>query len=233
MLGIVVALPWELKSLTRHAIPIGAWKAISTDTLVALSGIGPDRAYTAASVLVSQGATALLSWGYAAALDERLRPGWLLLPELVIGAGGEIHPVSAEWHRRLYRTLHPKQSVRTDALVESHAIVNTSAEKRDLALRTRAAATDMESAAHARFAQAHRIPFISIRAITDSASTEIPASVLQALDTQGRVTAGKLFTRAYRRPTDWLKILRLGLQYNAAQRALKKARDPVLKSRQV
>lgn len=233
MLGIVVALPWELKSLTRHAIPIGAWKAMSTDTLVALSGIGPDRAYTAASVLVAQGATALLSWGYAAALDERLRPGWLLLPEIVIGADGEIHPVNAEWHRRLFQTLKPQHHVRTDALVESRAIIKTSAEKHALAKQTHAAATDMESAAHARFAKASRIPFISIRAITDSASTVIPPSVLAALDAQGHVTAGKLFSRAYRRPTDWLKILRLGLQYNAAQRALKKASDPVLKSRQV
>jgi adenosylhomocysteine nucleosidase len=230
MLGIVVSLPRELKSLTRHAIPEGGWKAISADTLVALSGIGAQRACTAGSVLVAQGATALLSWGYAAALDDRLRPGWLLLPEIIIGADGEIHPVSAEWHRRLYRTLRLKHAVRTDALVESHAIVKTSAEKRALAQRTRAAATDMESAAHARFAQEHRLPFISIRAVTDSASTEIPESVLQALDAHGRLTVAKLLAHACRRPADWPKILRLSVQYNAAQRALKKARDLVLES---
>ena len=84
MLGIVVSLPWELKSLTRETIPIGAWKAISANILVALSGIGAERAYTAGSVLVSQGATALLSWGYAAALDDRLKAGCLLLPERII-----------------------------------------------------------------------------------------------------------------------------------------------------
>ena len=230
MLGIVVALPWELKSLTRHAIPIGAWKAISTETLVALSGIGPDRAYTAATVLVAQGATALLSWGYAAALDERLRPGWLLLPEIVIGADGEIHPVNAEWHRRLFQTLKPQHHIRTDALVESRAIIKTSAEKHALAKKTRAAATDMESAAHARFAKQHQLPFLTIRAITDSASTVIPPSVLAALDAQGHVTVEKLLRHAYLRPTDWLKILRLSVQFNAAQRALKKTRELVLES---
>ena len=47
MLGIVVSLPWELKSLTRQAIPAGTWKAITEDTLVALSGIGAERAYAA------------------------------------------------------------------------------------------------------------------------------------------------------------------------------------------
>ena len=91
MLGIVVSLPRELKSLTRQAIPVGAWRAITDNTLVALSGIGAERAYTAGAVLVSQGATALLSWGCAAALDDRVRPGCLILPERIIGANGEIH----------------------------------------------------------------------------------------------------------------------------------------------
>ena len=51
MLGIVVSLPWELKSLTRQAIPAGTWKAITEDTLVALSGIGAERAYAAAYLI--------------------------------------------------------------------------------------------------------------------------------------------------------------------------------------
>ena len=232
MLGIVVALPWELRSLTRQVIPVGAWKAISADTLVALSGIGAERAHGAGATWIAQGATALLSWGYAAALDDRLRPGYLLLPEVVIGADGETHPVSAEWHRRLYQTLHPRHSVRTDALVESHGLVKTAAEKRDLGKRTRAAATDMESAAHARLAEKHRLPYISIRAITDTASTDIPESVLRALDAQGHVPVAKLLAHACLRPTDWLKIVWLGIQFNAAQRALKKVRELVLTSSQ-
>jgi adenosylhomocysteine nucleosidase len=230
MLGIVVALPWELKSLTRHAIPVGGWKAISANALVALSGLGPERAYAAASVLLAQGATALLSWGYAAALDDRLRPGYLLLPEIVIGADGEIHPVSAEWHRCLYQALHSKHDVCIGAVVESRAIIKTSAEKHALAERTRAAATDMESAAHARFAKQHGLPFISIRAISDSASSDIPASVLAALDAQGHVTAGKLLMHAYLRPREWLKILRLSVQFTAAQRVLRKTKELVLES---
>ena len=153
MLGIVVSLSRELKSLTRQTIPVGSWKAITDNTLVALSGIGADRAYMAGSVLVSQGATALLSWGCAAALDDRVSPGCLILPGCIIGANGEIHRVSTEWHRRLYLALESKHSVRTEALVESDVIVKTSAEKRSLARRTQAAATDMESAAQARLAK--------------------------------------------------------------------------------
>jgi adenosylhomocysteine nucleosidase len=228
MLGIVVSLAWELKSLTRQAIPAGTWKAITEDTLVALSGIGAERAYAAGSVLISHGATALLSWGYAAALDDRLKAGCLLLPERIMSANGEIHPVSTEWHRLLYQILEPKHPVLTDTLVESGAIVKTSAEKRALAERTHAAATDMESAVHARLAQEHRLPFLAIRAIIDTASTDIPENVLRALHSQGHIDVWKLLTGACFMPAAWIKMMQLGIQFSAAQRTLKKAKELVL-----
>ncbi|HVH91890.1 MAG TPA: hypothetical protein VM783_10935, partial [Candidatus Acidoferrum sp.] len=228
MLGIVVSLSRELKSLTRQTIPVGSWKAITDNTLVALSGIGADRAYMAGSVLVSQGATALLSWGCAAALDDRVSPGCLILPERIIGANGEIHRVSTEWHRRLYLALESKHSVRTEALVESDVIVKTSAEKRSLARRTQAAATDMESAAQARLAKDYGLPFIAIRAIVDTPSTEIPENVLKALDPEGNINLWKLLSSTM--PADWIKIVRLGIQFNAAQRTLKKTSKLVLNS---
>lgn len=228
MLGIVVSLPRELRSLTRQQIPIGASRAIADNTWVALSGIGGERAYAAAAVLVSQGATALLSWGCAAALDDRVRPGWLILPERIIGANGEIHRVNTAWHQHLYQVLGSTQPVRTEALVESGAIIKTSAQKRALATKTQAVATDMESAAQARLAQEHGLPFMAIRAIVDTASTDIPENVLNALDPQGNINLWKLFTGTM--PKDWIKIARLGIQFNAAQRALKRTRKLVLNS---
>ena len=230
MLGIIVSLSRELKSLTRQTIPVGSWTAITDNTLVALSGIGADRAYTAGSVLVSQGATALLSWGCAAALDDRVSPGCLILPERIIGTNGEIHRVSTEWHRRLCQALESRHPIRTEALVESDVIVKTSAEKRSLARRTQAAATDMESAAQARLAKDYGLPFIAIRAIVDTPSTEIPENVLKALDPEGNINLWKLLSSTM--PADWIKIVRLGIQFNAAQRTLKKTRKLVLNSSQ-
>lgn len=230
MLGIVVSLSRELKSLTRQSIPVGSWTAITDNTLVALSGIGADRAYMAGSVLVSQGATALLSWGCAAALDDRVSPGCLIIPERIIGANGEVHGVSTEWHRRLCQALESHHPIRTEALVESDVIVKTSAEKRSLARRTQAAATDMESAAQARLAKDYGLPFIAIRAIVDTPSTEIPENVLKALDPEGSINLWKLLSSTM--PADWIKIVRLGIQFNAAQRTLKKTRKLVLNSSQ-
>jgi adenosylhomocysteine nucleosidase len=230
MLGIVVSLSRELKSLTRQTIPVGDWRAITDNTLVALSGIGAERAYAAGSLLVSQGATALLSWGCAAALDDRVSVGCLILPERIIGTNGEIHRVNTEWHRRIHQTLESKHPIRTDALVESDAIMKTSAQKRALAKRTQAAATDMESAAQARLAKEHGLPFMAIRAIVDTSSTDIPENVLKALDTVGDINLWKLLTSTCSMPADWIKIVRLGIQFNAARRTLKKSRELVLDS---
>jgi adenosylhomocysteine nucleosidase len=228
MLGIVVSLSRELKSLTRQTIPVGDWRAITDNTLVTLSGIGAERAYAAGALLVSQGATALLSWGCAAALDDRVSPGCLILPERIIGANGEIHRVSTEWHRRLYQALESKHPVRTEALVESDVVVKTSAEKRALAKRTQAAATDMESAAQARLAKDYGLPFIAIRPIIDTPSTDIPDNDLEELDPEGNINLWKLLSSTV--PADWIKIVQLGIQFNAAQRTLKKTRKLVLDS---
>jgi len=228
MLGIIVSLPRELKTLTLEKIPVGTTKAISPHVLVALSGMGPERASAAASLLVSQGATALLSWGFAAALDDHLDAGCLLLPERIIGAAGENYPVNVQWHRDLYNRLEPRHSVRTDTLVESRAIVKSSVEKRALAGRTGAAATDMESAAHARLAKERRLPFVVVRAIIDTASTDIPVSVMTALNPHGDISAWKLLANISLRPSDWFKILRLGFQFNAARRSLTGIRELVL-----
>lgn len=230
MLGIVVSLPRELKSLTRQTISVGEWRAITNSALVALSGIGAESAYAAGSLLISQGATALLSWGCAAALDESLKAGCLILPKRIIRANGEIHLVSTEWHRRLCQA--SKLPVRTEALVESNAIIRTSAEKRALAERTQAAATDMESAAQAWLAKEHDLPFIAIRAIVDTISTDIPENVLNALDPQGNINVWKLLFGGYLTPGDWIKTMKLGIQFNAAQRTLRSTRELVLDSSQ-
>ena len=228
MLGIVVSLPRELKSLTRQTIPMGDCRAITNSALVALSGIGAERAYTAAALLISQGATSLLSWGCAAALDESLNAGCLILPKRIIRATGEIHLVSTEWHRRLCQA--SKLPVRTDALVESNAIIRTSAEKRALAKRTQAAATDMESAAQAWLAKERGLPFVAIRAIVDTVSTDIPENVLNALDPQGTISVWKLLFGCCLKPGDWIKTVQLGIQFNAAQRTLSNIRELVLDS---
>jgi adenosylhomocysteine nucleosidase len=232
MLGIVVSLPRELRGLTRQAVPIGSWRPLADNAVVALSGMGAERARRAGAVLVSQGAKALLSWGCAAALNDRISPGCLMIPQRIIGARGEVHKVNSEWHQRLCETLKHKQQVHTEALAESDAIMRTAVEKRELAKRTQAAATDMESAAQARLAEEHGLPFVAIRAIVDTLSTDIPENVVKALDPAGNINVWKLLASTYLMPTDWIKIVQLGIQFSSAQRTLRQTRNLVMAASQ-
>ena len=233
MLGIVVALPWELKTLTDKAIPAGTCKSLSDNLCVALAGIGSEHAYAAGELLLSQGATALLSWGCAAALDDRLEAGNILLPEHIIAATGEGYPVSGDWHQRLHQSLANRCSVQTGSLVESAAILKTPSEKRTLARRTGAIAADMESAAQARLAQERKVPFAAVRVVIDTASTDIPQNVMQSLDTNGEINIRKFFGNASLRPKDWIAVMKLGMQFNAARKTLKQTSRLVLDTSQI
>lgn len=230
MLGIVVALSWELKTLTRQRMIPGSCRRISDGVCIALSGIGAERSQAAGELLLSQGATGLLSWGFAAALDDGLKPGTVILPQHVISATSERYPVSAEWHRQLNRVLAARIAVVSEALLESSTIVERPDAKRRLARQTKSSAADMESGALARLALARNAPFAVVRVITDTVSSEIPKSVVQALDPTGAVKLRSCLARAFLRPADAIALIRLAMQFNAARTSLKKASAPVLEA---
>jgi adenosylhomocysteine nucleosidase len=232
MLGVVVALPWELKTLTRQTLQAGTCSPITDNMTVALSGIGPQRAAAAAALLLSRGVTALLSWGSAAALDDGCRPGSVVLPEWVVGRTGERHRVTSEWHREVCNRLSAQYSVRTDALVESHELVKNRAEKRRLALSTRAFVTDMESAAQARFAREHRLPFLVVRAVLDSASIQLPENVIETLDPNGKIRVRSFLAHVAIRPAEWPTFVKLGMQFRAARTTLQQTSTAVLEASQ-
>jgi adenosylhomocysteine nucleosidase len=230
MLGIVVALPWELKSLTDEKIPVGEWREVTENVRITVSGMGAERAYAAASALVRGGVTALISWGCAAALESRLKTGGLILPERIIGINGEVYRVEAGWHRRLYGELSLTMPVVTSPVAETDVILGSAAEKRALHGRTHAAASDMESAATARVAIEARLPFIAVRAIADTAVTDLPQGLFAAITPQGRIDVKKLLARVLFHPGDCLKLVRLAAQLNAAQKTLAATRTIVFES---
>lgn len=227
MLGIVVALPWELRTLTRNEIAVGECQAVGPSTLVAVSGIGSERAQAAAAALIAQGATSLISWGYATGLDLRIRMGSLFLPDRII-AGADLYQVEAEWHCRLYEKLAKKMQVHTGALLGVQVVIASTAEKRALGIRSRAIAADMESAGIARLAGKLKRPFAVVRAVVDTASTPLPRSVSKAITSQGSFAVSKLMSGLLFNPGDLTRAARLAFQLNAAQRTLAAAKDLIL-----
>jgi hopanoid-associated phosphorylase len=195
---------------------------------LAYSGAGADNAQTAASLLIKQGVTRLISWGCAAALSPHLQSGNLVLADALITGEGDTLTIDSDWHRhvktgleRLISTDSSKFSLRTGTLLESKTLVAKSADKQRLYQQSKAVALDMESVAIAKIAQQHNLPFLAIRAIADPVTMDLPEAVSVALNSHGDVDIAKLLRFLLTHPAELKGLLTLGRQFNAAKNTLK------------
>jgi adenosylhomocysteine nucleosidase len=219
-LGIVAGLAREAASLGRGVPFTGRIAELSDNVFLAVSGMGPRRARGAGEALLGRRADALVSWGTAAALDPRLAPGTLLLPERIVTAGGREASVDAKWQARLRHRLGEAVPVCVMPLAESPAVLATPRTKQSLREGTGAASADMESAALAGLARERGVPFLVVRAVADSAEVTLPGSVLNALEEDGTVRVGRLLAGLLPRPGEWLDLLRLARGFARARATL-------------
>jgi len=235
VVGIVAAMPEEAKCLIQSAgianksLPAAGNIQISENAILCLSGIGADAAQAAASTLLQNGVTALLSWGCAGGLDSMATPGTLILPDKIIHAPtntSEIKTfnVDADWHHQLRHMLSPRMPINTSALVSSASMLADTESKTALREKTGGIAVDMESATIAALAHHHRIPFMAIRAIADAADTSIPEEICRAMNQHGHITRANRIGLALR-PWMWLRLARLNQQYTSAIHTLSNAAD--------
>jgi len=220
--GIVVALPEELAALTSKRIDKGHCVFIADKLLVAYSGAGAKNATVAAELLISKGATQLISWGCAAALDMTLRPGDLTLADCLVDVNNDELAVDHNWHEYTKNLLAPDISVRTGSLTESVDIVSASKEKLHLQLITKAIALDMESVAIAKVANKKALPFLAIRAIVDPADMDLPNAVSYAANAEGDIVLSRLLLFLALHPIELPRLIRLGFYFNAAKTTLKR-----------
>ena len=196
----MVGLAAEARIAARSGFPV-------------LAGGGTSQgAVEAADRLVAQGVTALVSFGFAGGLDPALRPGELVIPSIVVSDGAEYRPDPALAERFGGLSGH--------RLTGGTAVAADVAAKRRLHDSTRAHAVDLESGAVARVAQAHGLPFVVVRAISDLAETNLPPAALLGLDRQGRVALAGVLGSLLRHPAQLPALMRLALDAGEARRAL-------------
>lgn len=179
---------------------------------VAVGGGTAEGVEPAAQRLISEGAGALVSFGLAGGLDPSLRPGALIVPSIVIDDG---HRYATD--PKLSRVLGGMTS---HALLGASTIVASVADKQRLNRQSGAAATDMESAAVARIASQHAIPFAVLRAICDPADRALPPAALAALDTRGAIAIGRVLASVVVYPSQLSALLMLAADAVAARRSL-------------
>ncbi|MCF3935827.1 phosphorylase [Acuticoccus sp. M5D2P5] len=141
--------------------------------------------------------SAVVSFGLAGGLAAGVRPGDLVIAERIVGRESfDCHPVGA----RLAASLSPRLMVHRGSIVAIDAPVLTPAEKRALAAAHGAIAVDTESHLAARFAEAHGLPFVTLRAVCDPVDQPLPPLAIHAVGANGRLDLPAIVSEIARRP---------------------------------
>jgi adenosylhomocysteine nucleosidase len=224
-LGVVAALAAEARALGRATRPGGASASfgnlafLSDGSIVAVSGVGLDAATAAARTLVEAGVSCLMTFGMAGGLDPGLEAGGIVLPDEVILANGTRYATHKPWKDQLQSALGRQCLVTGGALLTSPTAIDSCEAKESARRSTRAVAVDMESAAVAQVAAELQLPFMSVRAIVDTAEDALPTAVVAA-SRGGKVQIGRLLRGLLATPQEIGSLWRLSARYRLAMRAL-------------
>lgn len=218
VVGIVTALRVEARCLTPLRLPFNESVSLGDNAAIWLCGMGAKAAREAAVGLRADGATALMSFGVAGALDPGLRPGDLVLPESI--HAGHLLPVDLDWRTRLQQQLSTHLNIAGGILAASSQVLTSAVAKRELAEATGACAVDMESGAVAEVAASAGVPFLAVRVITDPAEYSPPAALLAAVHPDGGVDLVRLLALLLRSAVTLSTLLRLAAEMRAARSTL-------------
>lgn len=170
------------------------------------AGANSKRAYNLASNLAQGGSEMLISFGVAGALDPSLNPGDLIIPDQIIGLNNGAKNTSKD---HLIFHLGSCLDYRNGSLLGSEKLVTTAAEKLSLYKTTGAVAVDMESLSVATAACDHGLPFLVIRAISDTADQDLPSVTFKAIDEQGYSQLGAIIFELSKKPNELPGLIRL------------------------
>jgi hopanoid-associated phosphorylase len=218
VVGLVTALRAEASCVTSARVPFNQVLSLNEQSSLWLSGMGAAAASTAAQGLCRHGVVALASFGVAGALDARLKPGDLILPDAI--QTDTALPVDPAWRERLRQRLPAELTVIGGTIAHSETTVTDEQAKRKLAQTTGACAVDMESAAIAAVAAQNGIPFIAVRVIVDPLHFSPPGVLLSAIHPDGGVKPLQLTALLLGGSVNIATLLRMGSAMKMAQQTL-------------
>jgi adenosylhomocysteine nucleosidase len=172
----------------------------SAPVVVARTGEGSAAASRgAASVLGNVSAGRMLVIGVSGGLSESLEHGTIIVGRSVTRVGGKPQLPDEEWSVAAL-TLNGAQSAE---LITTTEILCTPSAKSDALARLNGdgpAAVDLETAAYAEVAASRNVPWLAVRAISDTADDTLPVDFNRFLDDEGRIDRGKVTWYAMRHP---------------------------------
>jgi adenosylhomocysteine nucleosidase len=201
-IGIVAALPSELKPLTRHwnhHHHLATGRIGPIEVVAACEGMGEKAVLRACERVATAGPIdTIISVGYAGSLSCGL-----IAPEAV--AVREV--IDARTSERFLTADLPSQSstpIKGQRLITIDHVADPE-EKRSLASTWQAVLVDMEAATVARFAREKGLAFLCFKAVTDGPNDELP-DFNRFTTPEGRLRTAAFVTYAILHPQYW-KIL--------------------------
>ena len=213
-LGIITGLEIEA-AIIRNAV--GDFDGGEPPLLRA--GFGPENAAEAARALADEGATALMSFGFAGGLDPALKVADLILADLVMGEDGATLLPNPDWlgsAKHVFSDL----GVIPAKVYSDRVVIATPADKAKLHSDTGAAVVDMESFAIGDVARQLDLKFLVLRAVLDPADQIIPESALAGYSEDGSISPKDVASALMARPQDMPAMIQLGIDNRKAQQAL-------------
>jgi adenosylhomocysteine nucleosidase len=184
------------------------------------SGPGPAGALVAARRAVTEGALALVSFGWAGALDPDLAPGAVLVPPRVLTESGAPFATDRRWLDAVRGALTGAGVAFANRdLLSTERVLHTPAAKRLAGAATGAGAVDMEAWTVASVAHQSNLPFAAIKVVLDAACDAVPAGAEDWLDARGHARWWPVL-RAASHPARWPATARLARDFWVARKRL-------------
>ncbi|MGH7383878.1 MAG: hypothetical protein ACREKG_01775, partial [Candidatus Rokuibacteriota bacterium] len=200
---ILTAVELEARVLARRlglpAIPLLPFPAFGRGALrVAPVGL---RAGLLASrwprLLAGLNHPLVVSGGVCGALAPDLQTGDLVLPESVLGPGGERLNVTPTRHRQ---ATDLAAAARGGTLVTSREVIATAEAKAALFASTGAVAVDMESFVILAHAAGAGCPTLVVRGVSDTAAERVPLELIGLVTEAGKLRPGRALALTLTRP---------------------------------
>ena len=154
-----------------------------------------------------------------------------LAPELAIGdLVIDTNSTDAERVAEFMNAMSSQRRVRIGAIHTAKELVGSARAKKQLYKETNAIAVDMENAYTRQLAERRKVPWLGIRAISDTAFENISSKVIHFVDGSGTVRPWDLTLSLARKPMLIPQLIRLGRNTQSATRHLSEAIGAVIRS---
>ena len=154
-----------------------------------------------------------------------------LAPELVIGdLVIDTNSTDADRVAEFMNAMSSQRRVRVGPIHTAKELVGSARAKKQLYKETNAIAVDMENAYTRQLADRRKVPWLGIRAISDTAFENISSKVVHFVDGSGTVRPWDLTLSLARKPMLIPQLIRLGRNTQSATRHLSDAIGAVIRS---